>query len=217
MTTNDPNELLEPVHSKHGSPMGRPQYADNPSATVTLFRVRFVDGDYDAGGAYWGGGSPLYAAIGEDFRQFLRASSLAEAKRELLAEFPNLTIETGELNDDFFAAYVVCAIWSSTDDDGNPLDSEHSADDISPECLDKMRFDCLDFWTQAGGLLCDENCLTSKWEERAGRDFWLTRNGHGAGFWDCDWEEPAASELAALAEKFGEAYLWAEDGVINCD
>jgi hypothetical protein len=21
-------------------------------------------------------------------------------------------------------------------------------------------------------------------EERAGHDFWLTRNGHGAGFWD---------------------------------
>lgn len=129
----------------------------------------------------------------------------------------DLAISNGELNDDFLAAYVACAIWSSIDDDGNPLDREHSADDISPECLEKMRFDCLDFWTQAGGLLCDENCLTSNWEERAGHDFWLTRNGHGAGFWDGGWEEPAATKLTALAEKFGEVYLWTENGVVNCD
>lgn len=24
--------------------------------------------------------------------------------------------------------------------------------------------------------------------ERIGHDFWLTRNGHGAGFWDGDWK-----------------------------
>lgn len=217
MTTNDPNELLEQVVSQYGAPMGRTEYSDNPEATAILFRVRFVDGDYDAGGAYWGGNSPLYAAIGEDFRQFIRAGSLSEAKRELLAEFPDLTVETGELNDDFFAAYVECALWSSTGDDGEPLDREFSVEDISAECMEKMRFDCRDFWSQAGGLLCDENCKTDKWEERAGHDFWLTRNGHGAGFWDGDWEEPAASKLTALANKFGEVYLWAENGVINCD
>jgi|TARA_R110000744_G_scaffold366338_1_gene475354 hypothetical protein len=25
--------------------------------------------------------------------------------------------------------------------------------------------------------------------ERIGHDFWLTRNGHGAGFWDGDWND----------------------------
>ena len=25
--------------------------------------------------------------------------------------------------------------------------------------------------------------------ERIGHDFWLTRNGHGAGFWDGDWDD----------------------------
>jgi len=217
MKPNDPNELLEPVSSRYGAPMGRNSLTDNPEATVTLFRVRFVDGDYDAGGAYWGGGTPLYAAIGKEFRYFLRADSLVEARRELLSHFPSLTIETGELNDDFFSAYVAAALWSSTDDDGDPLDREFSVDDLSPSCLEKMRFDCCDFWIQAGDLLCDGNCNTDQWEEQAGHDFWLTRNGHGCGFLDGDWKEPAATALTALAKKFGEVYLEVIDGKIECD
>jgi hypothetical protein len=42
---------------------------------------------------------------------------------------------------------------------------------------------------------------------RAGHDFWLTRNGHGAGFWDGDWREPSASRLTAAAHKFGECNI----------
>lgn len=217
MKPNDPNELLEPVSSRYGAPMGRNSLTDDPAATVTLFRVRFVDGDYDAGGAYWGSGTPLYAAIGEDFRYFLRADSLAEARQELLSGYPDLKIETGELNDDFFAAYVAAALWSSTDDNGDPLDREFSVDDISPQCLEKMRFDCRDFWVQAGELLCLEHCNADKWEEQAGHDFWLTRNGHGCGFWDGDWQEPSATVLTALAQKFGEVYLYAIDGKVECD
>ena len=36
-----------------------------------------------------------------------------------------------------------------------------------------------------------------------GRDAWLTREGHGCGFWDGDWPEPAASILAEVAESAG--------------
>lgn len=38
-------------------------------------------------------------------------------------------------------------------------------------------------------------------------DFWLTRNGHGAGFWDGDWPVPAATRLTEASEKAGEVYL----------
>lgn len=215
----DPNSLLEPVGSQYGSPMGRASTSDNPAATVILFRVKFVDGDYDVGGVYWGGGDPpLYAAIGEDFRYFLRSESLETARRELLGEFPSLTIEAGELNDDFFAAYLECALWLATDSSGDYIpETEFTPEDISPECLEKMRFDCLDFWIQAGNLLSDENCNTDKWEERAGHDFWLTRNRHGGGFWDGDWREPAASELTRLAHSFGEVEFYVENGKIECD
>jgi hypothetical protein len=51
--------------------------------------------------------------------------------------------------------------------------------------------------------------------EQAGYDFWLTRNGHGAGFWDGDWPEPAATYLTKESKKFGTANLYlGDDGLI---
>lgn len=71
------------VSSMYGATMGRrsaPSLGDN----ITLFRVRMVDGDYDDGGAYWGGGEPLYCARDEDGdEQFTRARSYADAARKL--------------------------------------------------------------------------------------------------------------------------------------
>lgn len=38
-----------------------------------------------------------------------------------------------------------------------------------------------------------------------GHDFWLTRNGHGAGFWDRPeiWGKEESERLSALARRFG--------------
>ncbi len=43
------------VSSAYGAPMGR--RSDKMSGECYLQKVPFVDGDYDPGGAYWGGGS----------------------------------------------------------------------------------------------------------------------------------------------------------------
>jgi len=85
-------------------------------------------------------------------------------------------------------AYAVCALWSSTDEDCEPLDKRYSVDDIAPETMQSMRADCEDFAKSNHNDLI-EYCVAMKrreWsgEEMAGHDFWLTRNGHGAGFWD---------------------------------
>lgn len=49
----------------------------------------------------------------------------------------------------------------------------------------------------------------------AGHDFWLTRNGHGAGFWDGDWPEPEGSALDAEAKKFGSVDVYVgDDGLV---
>ena len=48
------------------------------------------------------------------------------------------------------------------------------------------------------------------WDQLA-HDWILTRNGHGAGFWDGDWIEPVASHLTNLAHQSGEI------SVILCD
>ena len=45
----------------------------------------------------------------------------------------------------------------------------------------------------------------------AAHDFILTRNGHGAGFWDGDWSEPIATKLTELCKKFGEINIYLSD------
>ena len=44
--------------------------------------------------------------------------------------------------DTFTRAYVECALWSSLDDEGNPLDANYGADDIAPETLQTMIAEC---------------------------------------------------------------------------
>lgn len=91
----DPNTQLPDVGSKYGAPMGRSNVTDNPSANVRLFFVTMIDGDYDMGGAYWGGSEPrLFGVLGEGFMAFCRAGSLEEAKESFLKDFPDLKIFT---------------------------------------------------------------------------------------------------------------------------
>lgn len=61
-----------------------------------LHRVPFVDGDYDQGGAYWGGGPdslPLFCAWDSDGETtgtiYLRAREREDAKAQIKALYPN--------------------------------------------------------------------------------------------------------------------------------
>ena len=83
----DGNHLLGDVPCRYRAPMGRRTITQDTEASVLLFKVRMVDGDYDVGGAYWGGpgvaGNHLFAAIGDDFRVFLRAKNMRDASEQL--------------------------------------------------------------------------------------------------------------------------------------
>lgn len=109
---------------------------------------------------------------------------------------------------DFVDAYMEAMFWASIDDEGNPLDSEYTFGDLSLEAKDKIYKDCSNFLNNAGELV--EDNLT-----QAGHDFWLTRNHHGAGFWDGDWPEDVGNKLTELSEKFGEQNLVVgDDGLL---
>jgi len=90
--------------------------------------------------------------------------------------------------DNFTKAYIEAVLWSSNDDNGDPLDENYTVDDISLETKMKMTVDCINFQKDnkvnldKAYKLYPENEWTN--EEQAGHDFWLTRNGHGCGFWD---------------------------------
>lgn len=81
-------QQFESVNCSRGAPMGRSEYGNACEVSdkrIHLFRVNLVDGDYDDGGAYWGGGrgtKPLYCARTGDgctYRAFVRANSRKEA------------------------------------------------------------------------------------------------------------------------------------------
>lgn len=100
-----------------------------------------------------------------------------------------------------------------------PADENYSTEDISSETLAKMIADCQAFQAAHDNLFTDENCTHYSREysvtEYAGHDFWLTRNGHGCGFWDGDWQEPAATTLTNAARACGEVNLYVgDDGMI---
>jgi hypothetical protein len=113
----------------------------------------------------------------------------------------------------FLRGYVQCALWSTNDDSnefgGGPLDENYSPDDIAPETRAKMVDDADKFAHANYAFIVGR-------EEEAGHDFWLTRNGHGAGFWDGDWPEASGKRLTDAAHAFGEFDLYVgDDGQIH--
>lgn len=102
------------------------------------------------------------------------------------------------MSEEFFEAYVEAALWSSVEPETDrPLGEICDGSDIAPETEENARRDCEAFCGKHGSLFAGR-------EREAGYDFWLTRNRHGAGFWDGDWPEPDATVLTEAAKAFGE-------------
>ena len=94
----------------------------------------------------------------------------------------------------FLKHYLLAALWSSSDNDDTSLTEEYCIDDFSAESIEKATKDCTDFIALVNNLLTEAFELETgdyyQYQqqhglvEMAGHDFWLTRAGHGAGFWD---------------------------------
>lgn len=107
--------------------------------------------------------------------------------------------------DKFTQSYLTTALWSSTDDNGEPLDDTYSIDDLSDEAVEKAKQDVENFLVKAGPLL-------DKYDDSiAVHDFWLTRNRHGAGLWDGDYGDSDGKALTKLSHSFGEINLYVGD------
>lgn len=114
----------------------------------------------------------------------------------------------------FWKAYLICALWSSTDDDGENLDSlKYEISDFDPHTMFEMRKEVEQFLEKAKHVLFADDALDETAARKAGHDFWLTRNHHGAGFWDGDWPKHG-DFLTKLAHSFGECELYVVSGKI---
>jgi len=102
----------------------------------------------------------------------------------------------------FVRAYLTCALWSSVDDNGESFDG-YSLDDIAESSLISAVEDCENFRTENADALAE----TGANDEQHGHDFWLTRNRHGAGFWDRGYGD-AGGRLTDAAHVYGEAHVY---------
>ena len=118
--------------------------------------------------------------------------------------------------DDFTKAYIECALWSSTDDKGNNLDADHSVEDIAADTLTQMEADCKDFQQANTALIEEAKTIRTTYDDaHAGHDFWLSRNGHGAGFFDRGLAA-AGDDLQLAAKVYGSQDLCiGDDGMIH--
>ncbi len=113
--------------------------------------------------------------------------------------------------DKFTIAYIECMLWltndESTPEGGDPLDENYGIDDIDDDNLRDIIVDCNAFQRMHAGDILSENYsndLPSSTDAYAGYVFWLTRNSHGAGFWDRGWEEGAGKRMDETSKRMGE-------------
>jgi len=126
--------------------------------------------------------------------------------------------------DEMLEGYIECALWACTiptDEEGTPVDpgieeyedtpAEDTGLDLSEEARNDAREDCEGFvdW-------CEEQCpealeeyLAHSTSSGLGHDFHLSRNGHGAGFFDRGFGE-CDDVLQKAAKIFGTHDLMAD-------
>lgn len=122
--------------------------------------------------------------------------------------------------DAFTRAYIVAALWSSNDDNGNPLDDSFSIEDIHPDSLERMRADCASFFLRNACFIEDEPAPLSSMKDSdryrsAGHDFWLTSAGHGSGFWDGGWPRQGDNLTAKSKHYPVESLYVGDDGKLH--
>lgn len=134
----------------------------------------------------------------------------------------------GEDFDDFVRGYVEAMLWANTYDGRHPSGMFDMADDALADVRDgtltlddaaaaELREDCADFLTPQVVRLIQGAMRRSGGYGfvGAGHDFALTRNGHGAGFWDRGLGI-VGEALTTLAKSYGTRSLFVDsDDVVR--
>ena len=117
----------------------------------------------------------------------------------------------------FTTGYINAALWSSVDENGEPLDTIHAPEDLPDQTRQAMESDCRKFFEENNNALWEYReqraiPIAADYSEAecAGHDFWLTRCGHGAGFWDRGMGE-LGDKLSDAATAFGSVDLYVGD------
>lgn len=105
-------------------------------------------------------------------------------------------------DDAFLRAYLECAEWAGLSEEDSAKLERAKAPKWSRKALAAARAECRDFQRY-----CASEGIPLLDPVSDGHDFYLTRNGHGAGFWDRGYGE-RGKRLSIAAKTFGSTEVW---------
>lgn len=146
------------------------------------------------------GWRPTHDAAGEAFAEIAETAGKASGGNPLLLRGGSDAEQQLHLRQ-----YLTTALWTDMDEEGRPLDQNHNIEEFAPEAIQKAQRDLAKFFRLANMERLLED-LPEGGEEQVAHDFWLTRNHHGAGFWDRAelYGEHEAKRLTEISGYFGE-------------
>ena len=126
------------------------------------------------------------------------------------------------LNDVMVQGYLDCILWSECDTDEIPLQDNYDRNDFSDKALLDAYGICHAFRCIVGQFTIDQFLSFREGEgvkgideSYIGHDIWLTRSGHGCGFWSRgEVEEGLRDRLDEAAKSFRDAYPVVSNGQI---
>jgi hypothetical protein len=150
-----------------------------------------------------------YTIINTSGETIERGLSLTDAADAILTSDGRDSGLWGRLGMNITDAYIEAMFWTSTGPDNaeEGLGPDTHVNELAHETRVQIEKDCADFVQRIQDLPQIEDYTP----DQIGHDFWLTRNGHGSGFWDGDYSEPLGQELTDIAHSFGEVYLYRGD------
>lgn len=132
--------------------------------------------------------------------------------REAALDYVRSAVPSDEYITTMVDSYIEAALWATSDtrpedpEDATPrpLDDDFDASDLTSTARDSIESDCEQFATDNWADLKDMD------PGQAGHDFLLTRDGHGAGFWDRGLGDKG-DRLTAACKPWGESGLYVGD------
>ena len=116
----------------------------------------------------------------------------------------------------FLIGYITALLWTEEEQLQVPEPGLAEELRISPQLVKDARSDCADFMRDASAILNSILLMDGTYTlEQAGIDLWLSRNGHGAGYfdrgsaWEWSWLQERARQLGSK-----DAYL-GDDGYVH--
>lgn len=110
--------------------------------------------------------------------------------------------------------YLEAALFAELDDHGDPLDYNYTGTDFNDSSLRLAEGDCERFIEILQNKTCDsidsefrnlyDAAVEINGERQLGMDLWLTRNHHGSGFWDGDYDNFGDHLAHIVSESFPE-------------